>query len=70
MFCVFLRLMVVEIEMMHCWNKSYGEEGRKPSAMTLSQFEELKKTVGQDPTAPQNLIAAGYDGDEFISLQK
>ena len=38
--------------------------------MTLSQFEELKKTVGKDPTAPENLIAAGYDGDEFMSLQK
>ena len=53
----------------HCWNKSY-EEGRRPSAMTLSQFEELKKTVGKDPTAPENLIAASYDGDEFMSLQK
>ena len=38
--------------------------------MTLSQFEELKKTVGKDPTAHENLIAAGYDGDEFLTLEK
>ena len=37
---------------LNCWNKSYGEEGRRLSSMTLSQFEELKKTVGKDPTAP------------------
>ena len=38
--------------------------------MTLSQFEEFKKTLVKNPTAPENLVAGGYDGDEFMSLQK
>ena len=38
--------------------------------MTLSQFEDLKKTVGKDPTAPVNLVAAGYEGDEFMVHEK
>ena len=46
----------------HCWNKSYGNDGRKPAAMTLSQFEKLRKAVGKDPTTPTNPVAADYGG--------
>ena len=60
-------MYLISVMMPYCFGKSRGVQHPKESALALKEFKELQKHRAEDPTSPESLVEAGYDGDEYLA---